>query len=117
MRKCLVIFFLVLLPLQFSWAAVSAYCGHESGAAAKHAGHHDHEHKGAEERDTSPDPKQVKVADADCLSCHAGCVHALTNAVSSATPIPSSLGSADYLARLPSPPSDPLERPQWRVLA
>ena len=35
---------LALLPLQFSWAAVAAYCGHETGQHAEHLGHHEHRH-------------------------------------------------------------------------
>ncbi|NBT82917.1 MAG: hypothetical protein EBT56_15195 [Betaproteobacteria bacterium] len=34
MRKFLAIFLLVLLPLQFSWAAVAGYCQHEAGVTA-----------------------------------------------------------------------------------
>ncbi|NCV41106.1 MAG: hypothetical protein EBW11_11190 [Betaproteobacteria bacterium] len=40
MRKFLAIFLLVLLPLQFSWAAVAGYCQHEAGVTANHPGHH-----------------------------------------------------------------------------
>lgn len=60
MLRLFAAFLLVLLPLQFSWAAVAVYCGHESGhesghetgPAQAHFGHHVHEHahaKGAAE--------------------------------------------------------------------
>ena len=52
MRKWLAIVLLVFLPLQFSWAAVASYCQHETGAAAKHFGHHAHQHKAADGKDT-----------------------------------------------------------------
>ncbi len=43
-RRLLAIVLLTILPLQFSWAAVAAYCAHESSAASDHLGHHDHQH-------------------------------------------------------------------------
>jgi len=43
-RPFLAIFLLALLPLQFSWAAVASYCGHETQAGAEHFGHHDDPH-------------------------------------------------------------------------
>ena len=45
MRRWLATLLLVLLPFQFSWAAVGGYCQHETGAAAKHFGHHNHQHQ------------------------------------------------------------------------
>lgn len=42
MRRRLAIVLLALLPLQFSWAAVASYCGHETQAATGHFGHHGH---------------------------------------------------------------------------
>lgn len=44
MRRWLSIFLLILLPHQFSWAAVVTYCEHESGTQAMHFGHHQHKH-------------------------------------------------------------------------
>ncbi len=45
MRRWLAIFLLVFIPLQFTWAAASAYSQHENWDAANHFGHHAHEHK------------------------------------------------------------------------
>ena len=71
-RRFILSLLLVILPLQFSWAAEAAYCAHETGAAANHFGHHDHRH-------TSGDASKDKVTkasgllDADCDMCHFGC--------------------------------------------
>jgi hypothetical protein len=66
MRNLVVIFLLIFMPLQLSWVAVTSYCQHETGAAAKHFGHHTHKHI-----DKMPDDKGKKasVADLDCPSC------------------------------------------------
>lgn len=74
MRRWLLIFVLALLPLQFSWAAVARYCGHEgespsAPAGAKHFGHHAHEHEAAADH-AKPSAAEV---DDDCASCHLGC--------------------------------------------
>ena len=117
MRKWLTILLLVFLPLQLSWAVAASYCQHESGAAAKHFGHHDHQHKAADGKDASPDPSKLMGGDPDCASCHAGCASPLPCAVTVASLANSSLDTADYGARLTSPPFERLERPQWRLLA
>ncbi len=44
MRKWLAILLISLLSLQASWAAAASYCAHEQGAAARHFGHHEHQH-------------------------------------------------------------------------
>ncbi len=37
---------LALLPFQFSWSAVAAYCMHQSSTSqSQHLGHHEHEHE------------------------------------------------------------------------
>lgn len=118
MRKCLAIFLLVFMPLQLSWAAVvSSYCQHETGASAKHFGHHDHQHKAADGKGAAPDPAKTGGGDPDCASCHAGCSLALSGEATLTSMFSSSLDVADYWARLTSPPLERLERPQWRALA
>ena len=117
MPRLFMIFLIVLMPLQLSWAAMASYCQHETGAAAKHFGHHDHQHKTADGKDASSDSVKTIGGDPDCASCHAGCLSALLGAVAIASLADSSLDTADYGARLTSPPFERLERPQWRVLA
>lgn len=116
-RKWLVIFLLVFMPLQLSWAAVAGYCRHETGAAAKHFGHHDHQHKTADGKDASSDPAKTIGGDPDCSSCHAGCLSALPGVVTVASLAESSLHTADHGTHLTSPPFERLDRPRWRALA
>lgn len=75
MRRWLLILFIALLPLQFTWAAVASYCLHEEApAGAQHFGHHEHEHDdavtGTEEAAAKSSVLQV---DGDCAYCHLGC--------------------------------------------
>lgn len=60
---------MLLLPVQWTWAAAASYCGHETGLAAKHFGHHDHQHKASGEvsKDSKPSPAGL---DTDCGYCH-----------------------------------------------
>lgn len=117
MRKWLAILLLVFVPLQLSWAAAASYCQHETGTSAKHFGHHDHQHKTADGKDASSNSVKTIGGDPDCASCHAGCLSALLGAVAIASLADSSLDTAEYGARLTSPPFERLERPQWHVLA
>ena len=43
MRRWLLIFLLLLLPFQLSWAASAAYCQHERDTQPEHWGHHQDE--------------------------------------------------------------------------
>jgi len=104
MRKWLAIVLLVFLPLQFSWAAVASYCQHETGAAAKHFGHHAHQHKAADGQDASPDPAKTLGGDPDCASCHAGCFSVLSGDVKLASPVSPSLDTGYPPEHLAEPP-------------
>ena len=117
MQRWIVILLLVFMPLQLSWAAASSYCQHETGASAKHIGHHDHQHMDADGKEAAPDPVKTGGGDPDCASCHAGCSSALTEAATHPPTPSSSLDIADYMTRLTTTPIERLERPQWRVLA
>ena len=118
MRRWLAILMLALLPLQFSWAAVAAYCGHESGQQAQHLGHHEHQHAGqaGPGQDSGPADAQAGF-DFDCGHCHGTCASMPAPAVNLAPitlvshPVTSVEGTLRTLAQ--SPP----ERPQWLPLA
>jgi hypothetical protein len=137
-RRFLAIVLLALLPLQFTWAAVASYCGHESQASGGHFGHHDpvHEHhadasNGAgpaadssagpssapDETGTAEGDKAPVAMDLDCGHCHGTCSVMLTlplalpGALSTAPPSATLDETAD--ANAPSRP----ERPQWLPLA
>jgi hypothetical protein len=102
-----------LVPLQFSWAAVASICQHETGSAAQHLGHHEHEHHAAE-----PDGASNGFGvDADCSACHchgpaalmlpAGVVH---------QPAPEQPDD-HYQRAVPDPEPDVLFRPPLTSLA
>ena len=111
---------LAVVPLQFSWAAVAAYCAHETGPQAQHLGHHDHQHTvqaSADQGTSSQDQNTPAGFDFDCGHCHAtfasipapaGEMAALTLASPRVAPVE---GTLRTLAQ--SPP----ERPQWLPLA
>jgi len=74
MRRWLLILFVALLPLQFTWAAVASYCTHEEAPAqSQHFGHHEHEHHDATGLDDHTPEKAVSDVDEDCAYCHLGC--------------------------------------------
>ncbi len=114
MRRWFFVLLLVLMPLQFSWAALATYCEHESGAQAQHLGHHEHEHpqhSGAPDDTTKA--KTSAVFDVHDCHSHGQCMADLP--LSTATPwAPSPCHATEWtglreLAHVPSPP----ERPQW----
>lgn len=119
-RRLLAIVLLVLLPLQFSWAAVASYCEHETSVDDGHLGHHEHPHH----RDAAPDADSDRTADStagtidvDCGHCHGHCTGllALPDGVPGGLTTAPPRASADEAggAHAPARP----ERPQWAVLA
>lgn len=117
MRTKAVFFLLILMLLQFSWAAVASYCQHATDATAKHFGHHEHQHSAFTEKHAAPDPVKIGGEDPDCTSCHAGCTFGLTVDVAFSSMIDLPRHATDYLPRLVRPPFERLERPQWYFLA
>ncbi len=127
-RRFLVIVLLAFLPLQFSWAAVAAYCGHEEPAGATHVGHHEHQHH--EETAGNAEPvadldvteegtgeKSPGAMDLDCSHCHGTCGAMLTLL----SGVPGALSTVRPSAALDEAggahaPTRP-ERPQWLPLA
>jgi hypothetical protein len=123
MRRWLALLLLVLLPLQSSWAVVAGYCGHETGVAAKHVGHHDKAAHGhgdgladgsGESRNDGP---STPSAGADCGHCHGAGVGMLDvpAALEPVAPCSAPPG-AGHACRASHPPAQP-ERPQWARLA
>lgn len=118
LRRWICIVLLLVAPLQLAWGAVSAYCTHESGAAAKHVGHHDHRHGGAAGTDSpSGDPAKSAGVDPDCAGCHLCCAPVLpSDAPADALPsVHASLIEAP--SRFSSTSYPPPDRPQWRLSA
>lgn len=121
MRRWLVILMLTLLPLQFSWAAVAAYCTHEASPNAEHVGHHAHQHAGGE----TAQPKVAKtdagklagMQDLDCAQCHAACALPLrAEALTDGRALPTARGG-DAAEAVRTRAASPPERPQWLRLA
>ena len=119
MRRWLAILMLALLPLQFSWAAVAVYCGHESDPQAQHLGHHEHQHTGqaTADHDSAPADQSAPAGfDFDCGHCHGTCAGMCvsmdeTPLILTSRPLTPAQGVWRTIAQ--SPP----ERPQWLPLA
>jgi len=125
MRRLLLAFLLLFMPLQSIWAAASPYCGHEAAPQASHFGHHVHEHQADEQAAPSqasqtPDHRGLATsgtADMDCHACHgAGSGMALS---ASAQAIVVSVGrpASQVAPAWVHPPLSRPERPNWSVLA
>lgn len=121
MRRWLVMLMLVLLPLQFSWAAVGSVCAADTGAPAGHAdgqghGHGPHDAHGADTAavDDGASPGAPAV---DCGHCPA---HFLGLPTGPAAPVATARGNAQAVpaevARAQHVPARP-DRPQWSRLA
>jgi hypothetical protein len=107
-KKFILIALLVLIPFQFAWAGMSAYCQHEGGKSAMHFGHHAHQHAGAKE--TSDSKAKFGKVDLDCGSCH-GVVAIFLTAVDSVA-IPLGADSPEprallYTSHIPDGPRRP----------
>jgi hypothetical protein len=117
MRRYLAIFLLVLLPLQFSWAALAGYCEHETAVTAEHPGHHSHDHATVDHPETAQNSAQSACVDHDCATCHLGCAAALVSDLNTTT----TAVSDDHPLHLQATGSqlsrERPERPQWPVLA
>lgn len=117
MRRWLLIFLVVFLPMQLSWAAVASYCAHESSETAQHIGHHEHQHQADDVPADSDGSKMAGVVDADCGACHAGCCTAiLQSPLLMGARLPSNAHGAPA-PRLSSQPAALPERPNWADLA
>lgn len=70
MRRLVALLILIVIPLQWTYAAVADYCEHEAAPAAQqHVGHHAHEHVDDPGRPDSDVPTDGS-RDADCPACH-----------------------------------------------
>ncbi|TXI25184.1 MAG: hypothetical protein E6Q67_01495 [Roseateles sp.] len=128
MRRWLCLLLMVLLPLQFSWAVAAAYCGHEAGGAARHVGHHAHEHAASKaEAGASPQAEhahQVPLKktgstpaglDNDCGTCHLSLAKPLIAQASTLPPPVHARPEAEPAPALKSRGPDRRDRPNWRL--
>lgn len=118
MRRYLLVFMMVLLPLQWSWAAAASVCAHEAGSS--HFGHHDHKHSGGSltgKSDTGKGDGASPGAHPDCQVCHgvgAACLKAADDgqpAWAGASSLP------EYTRHVPDPPVAALLRPPLHLVA
>ena len=83
MRRTLFLFMLFVLPLQFAWAAATAYCGLESshGRADQvaHFGHHEHRHLSHTSAESQAKSGGI-VVDTDCGTCQLGAAQPIPGA-------------------------------------
>ncbi|TAH44645.1 MAG: hypothetical protein EYC67_12945 [Betaproteobacteria bacterium] len=106
---------LAMMPIQLWFAAVGSYCRHESGAAARHVGHHDHRHHDASaSKDVGKEKGSTPTlqADADCGACHLNAPGATAALIAFVT---AGIVIGETALRRPSPsifPPEP-ERPKW----
>ena len=73
MRRWFVVLMLCLLPVQLVWASVAPYCAHEpemAGAASRHFGHHEHQHRAGGAVATALDSDGSLADHADCHGCN-----------------------------------------------
>ena len=112
---------IVALMLQLTWGVANAYCGHETGKASQHFGHHQHQHQSSNSNDDKGDdnsssPNKIG-GDPDCATCAHSPVSVFASAttplclsISSHATLPSHTGhSSPYLG---AP-----ERPRWVAAA
>lgn len=120
MRRWLPILLIVLLPLQFSWAATAAYCQHERAASTQHIGHHGHEHKNRAEQSAAKNKSQESstlgsmVSDSDCGYCHLSTIKSVVMDSPKLSEVSGLEPQIVMVVRLQTREPDRLERPNWR---
>ena len=124
MRRVVCVFLLIWFPFQISWAAVSSYCQHESGAGAQHFGHHFHVHHASAADDQGGSDQKGKGGhshsghvDNDCASCHLAAMQPLTCDSRQPTMEASQVLVERLVQGHPSHIPDGLERPDIRLAA
>jgi len=86
MKKLILVLVLLAVPFQVTWAAVGAYCQHETGVSSKHFGHHSHQHR-ATIGDESKGSPGVKLHP-DCGFCSIGSVGVANSSFATPSPHP-----------------------------
>ena len=84
MHRLLAIFLLLLLPLQFGFAAAAEYCEGSKADRGHHFGHH--AHPSASKADTKHDGGSPKSSKPECGFCMLACAHAQVSDVAFAMP-------------------------------
>lgn len=111
LKRLFFILLMLIVPLQATWAAASAYCQHEQGAATQHVGHHAHQHQAAD-KDKSGGAPQAGFH-ADCAFCHLGCVGVVASSPDTPSITAASPAVSPEISFLPSIFLEGPERPKW----
>lgn len=113
MRRFILIFMMVLLPLQWSWAAAASVCAHEQGTS--HFGHHEHQHASGEA--VHADDGQALVDHPDCQGCHGVGTACMGTAAPPGVAWSSAGPPASDGRHIPEPPVESLLRPPLTLVA
>lgn len=121
MARKFIMLLITVVTFQFSWMAMSVYCGHETGRAARHFGHHQHT-ESADELTTVDQDKSSALAKKLTPHAHcASCSHAnVALAGQEAPPLHPFAVKSDPSMAMPvlvSAYTPPPERPQWHLAA
>ena len=93
MRRLVLILMLLVMSVQWTWAAASSICGHEQQQAAiEHFGHHAHEHEGAAGNVADVDTD----THADCGNCHGASTVLLVPAAEAVPALQAERGATPY---------------------
>jgi hypothetical protein len=108
---------MLVMAFQLSWNVVTHYCTHETGRAANHLGHHQHEatpDELAQADHARPDTaKKAGVHDVHCASCAHLVLAAPALPAIPFGPIDAERTAAGASAAPDSAYATPPERPQW----
>ena len=112
-RRFFALFLLVLLPLQFAFAAAAPYCALEKVAVASHFGHHEHPDTPAPEPVDNGDDVKLH----ECGVCHLSCgqVHPASTLTAALPAVVAVVALAD--TPQPQHLQEPTERPPRTSLA
>lgn len=124
MRRLLAVFLLVLLPLQFTWAAAAIYCAHEREVETSHVGHHEHRHDASDSSVDSAEPAadtastDASASDgqhADCGVCHlSGAQKSIMRGIRVPADTAGQVAQMDVSHAYTSHPRERIERPNWQ---
>jgi hypothetical protein len=116
MRRFILIFLMLLLPVQWSWAAAASVCAHEKDNS--HFGHHEHQHS-ASPQAAEPDEADEKAPSfhPDCQVCHGIGTACVTSPAEVGAAWSSAGPPSAYGRYIPEPPIESLLRPPLTLVA
>ena len=114
MRRLFALLLLLLMPVQFAFAAAAPYCALEKAEVAAHFGHHEHPDAPAPAKDDGKD--RSPIAD-DCGVCHLGSAQAPLSIAATFTLIQAELMRAALDHQRPHHLQEPTDRPPRTSLA